>query len=132
MEIIYRADDGTEFENEKECREYECQTADFFAECANVHAYDDNGSPIHFNDYGFEDIEVPLQEISYIRFCTQKAIDVFQVQGVRCGLLAIEADIMRSIRVGERYYYDWDADEWVCLEDRYKELGKIADVFVDK
>jgi hypothetical protein len=30
MEIVYRADDGTEFYTEKACRDYELKTADFF------------------------------------------------------------------------------------------------------
>ena len=133
MEIIYRADDGTEFESEKECRDHELKTADFYEECVNVRAYDDNGAIINFRDYDMEDMESAFQDISYIQFGTQKAIDLFLDKGVgEFGLLDIESDLKRLVEVGERYFYDWEEDEWRCLEDKYKDLDKIAAVFEDK
>lgn len=129
MEIVYRADDGTEFETEKECRDYELKTADFFEECVNVQAYNDDGEIIDFKAYDMEDMGYAFENISYIQFHTQKAIDLFIEKGHDCGLLEIDEDIKRPIQIGERYFYDWDIDEWICLEDRYKELNKIAEVF---
>lgn len=129
MKVVYCADDGTEFETEQECRDYELKTADFFEECAHVHAYDDNEDVINFRDYEIENMENAFQDISFIQFDTQKAIDLFMEKGNDYGLLGIHEDIKRPVKVGERYFYDWDADEWVCLEDRQKELNKIAAVF---
>ena len=129
MRVTYIADDGTEFESEKECRDYELKTADFFEECAYVRAYDDDGDVIDFRNYDMECMENAFQDISFIQFHTQKAIDLFMEKGCDCGLLGISGDIKRPVKVYERYFYDWDRDEWACLEDRQKELDKIANRF---
>lgn len=130
MEIIYRADDGQEFETEKECRDYELKVTDFYAECANVCAYDDRKYLISFIGYDMEDMESAFQDISFIRFDTQKAIDLFLEKGIhQFGLLEIENDIHRPVKVGERYFYNWNTDKWECLEDRYEELDRIAELF---
>ena len=133
MEIVYRADDGTEFETEKACRDYELKTADFFEECVNVRAYNDDGTVIDFKDYDIDRMEDAFQDIWFIQFTTQKAIDLFLEKGQHeFGLLYIDEDIRRNVEIGERYFYDADKDEWVCLENRYNELDKIAAVFKDK
>lgn len=130
MRVAYYADDGTEFETEQECRNYELKTADFFEECVNVLAYNDYGRKINFNDFDMEDMENAFQDIWHIQFNTQKAIDLFcEIGQSNYGLLYIKNDIRREVQVGERYYYDTDKDVWCCLEDRYKELDKIAKVF---
>lgn len=129
MRVAYYADDGTEFETEQECRDYELKTANFFEECIHVRAYDDDGIAINFRNYDMEYMENAFQNISFIQFDTQKAIDLFMEKGRDCGLLAIDEDIKRPVKVGERYFYDWDADEWVCLEDKQKELDRIAHKF---
>ena len=131
MRVVYCADDGTEFETEQECRDYELKTADFFEECVNVRAYDDK-DVIDFNNYDMEHMENAFENISYIQFGTQKAIDLFLKKGQDFGLLDIEIDIGHSAKVGERYFYNWDTDNWVCLEDRYEELDKIARIFENK
>jgi hypothetical protein len=132
MKVVYCADDGTEFETEQECRDYEFELkrADFFEECVNVRAYDDNGNVVDFRDYDIECMEDAFQDIWFIQFTTQKAIDLFLEKGRHeFGLLYIDDDIHRDVKVGERYFYDTDKDEWVCLEDRQKELDKIANIF---
>lgn len=130
MRVVYYADDGTEFETEQECRDYELKTADFFEECVNVRAYDDNRNVVDFRDYDIECMEDAFQDIWFIQFTTQKAIDLFLEKGQHeFGLLYIDEDIHRDVKVGERYFYDTDKDEWVCLEDRQKELDKIANMF---
>ncbi len=133
MRVAYFADDGTEFETEKECRDYELKTADFFEECAHVLAYDDYGRKIDFNKFEMEDMENAFQDIWHIQFNTQKAIDLFiEIGQSNYGLLYIKDDIRREVQVGERYYYDTDEDVWRCLEDSYKELDKIAAIFKGK
>ena len=130
MEIIYRADDGTEFETEKECRDHELKTADFFEECANVFAYDDRENVVHFGDYDIENMDFAFNQIWFVQFATQKAIDIFLEKCQRdFGLLYINEDIRRDVKVGERYFYDVEKDKWVCLEDCYKKLDEIAEVF---
>ena len=80
-----------------------------------------------------ENMENAFQDIWYIQFNTQKAIDLFCEIGQRqYGLLYIKDDIRREVQVGERYYYDTEEDVWFCLEDRYKGLDKIAAIFENK
>ena len=133
MRVVYCADDGTEFDTEQECRDYELKTADFFAECANVLAYDDCGRKVHFNNFEMENMEDAFQDIWYVQFNTQKAIDLFcEIGQSQYGLLYIKDDIHREIQVGERYYYDGDKDVWRCVEDDLKAINKIADMFNNK
>lgn len=132
MEIIYRADDGTEFTSERECRDYELKTADLFKELENVKAYDFDGTPVDFSRYDLDHMEDAFQRIWHIQFNTEKAINVVIEHGKsQYGLLYIEDDLHRPVKVGERYYYNCDKDVWFCLEDKYKELDKIAETFTD-
>ena len=133
MEIIYRADDGTEFTSERECRDHELKTADLFKELENVKAYDFGGTPVDFSGYDLDHMEDAFQRIWHIQFNTEKAINVVIEHGKsQYGLLYIEDDLHRLVKVGERYYYNCDENAWLCLEDKYKELDKIAKVFEDK
>lgn len=132
MRVVYFADDGTEFDTEKECRDYELKTADFFEECANVRAYDDDRHIVNFEKYEMEYMENAFQEISFIQFNTQKAIDLFMEKGHECGLLEIEEDIKRHVKVGERYFYDWNEDEWRCLDDVLMYYSGISRIFTEE
>lgn len=130
MRVIYCADDGTTFETEKECRDYELKTADFIAECANVKAYDFDGTAVNFNEYDIEHMEDAFDKIWLVQFGTQKAIDLFLEKGKReFGLLYIDEDINGQVEVGKRYFYDAKDDVWMCLEDMQKELDEIAAIF---
>lgn len=134
MKVVYYADDGTEFETEDECREYEKKMANILIEFTNsIHAYDDNGKVINLNDYDTEEWEEAFEKITHIQFDTQKAIDCYLKHAIsEYGMLYIASDINREVKVGERYFYDWDADKWACLDDKQKALDKIASVFKNK
>jgi hypothetical protein len=130
MRIVYYADDGREFDTEAECRKYERRLSDLMFELQNgIHAYDDNGDEISFNNCELEWLEELFQDISYIKFDNKKAIDVFLMQAADIGLNKINEDLQRELIVGERYFYDWDKEKWVCLEDKQRELDKIARIF---
>lgn len=131
MKVIYYADDGTEFESEKKCREYERKISNILVEWKNsIHAYDNNRCIVDLEEHDAEAWVYAFESIEFIQFDTQKAIDCFMDYAIHeFGLVNIAADICRNVVPGERYFYDWDADEWVCLEDKQKELDKIADVF---
>lgn len=130
MRVVYYADDGTEFEFEDECREYERNLSFLLHELQNgIHAFDDNDKAIDFNNYEIDCLEDAFQNISYIKFDNQGAINAFKERANEFGLSDIEACLRRPLVVGERYFYDWDEDKWACLEDRQKELDKIAAVF---
>ena len=70
-----------------------------------------------------------FEQITYLQFDNQKAIYVFEEKANDFGIPCLRYDLLRPLVVGERYFYDWDTDEWVCLEDKQKELDKIANVF---
>lgn len=131
MRVAYFADDGTEFEFEKECREYEKRMSNILVEWKNsIHAYSYDGNIIDLEEWDVEELEYVFELINYIQFDTQKAIDCFMGYAIHeFGLVDIACDICRDVKPGERYFYDDYADEWICLEDKQKELDKIAAVF---
>jgi hypothetical protein len=129
MEVIYKANDGKVFETEEECLKYESQLDEIMSNLSHIHMYDEYGNEITL-DKNVEDWEYSLQDVAFIEFDTQKAIDCFASYAIsQFGLLDIEHDIRRDVEPGERYFYDWDQDAWRCLEDRYKKLNKIAQIF---
>ena len=133
MEIIYRADDGTEFESEQECHEYETNNAELFkAMRYEMLAYDDQGNILDLGNWDPIELEYAFEQISYITFETQNAIDLFTSKAKDFGLPYFKNGINRPLVVGERYYYDFKNDIWRCIEDEQKKLNEIADVFYDK
>lgn len=127
MRVAYYADDGTEFETEAECRKYEGKLDDLLHILKNkIHAFDDNEDVINFNA---DDLYYAFERISYLKFDSQNAIDVFMEKAINFGVPYLENGINRAIVVGEHYFYDWKEDVWHCLEDEQKKLDKIADVF---
>lgn len=130
MRVVYYADDGREFDTEEECRKYERRLSDLMFELQNgINAYDDDGHEISFCNCEIDWLEEWFGNIVYITFDNKKAIDVFLAQARDFGLNEIDCDIKRELVVGERYFYDWDHDKWTCLEDKQKELDKIAYMF---
>ena len=129
MKTVYVADDGTEFESEKECREYEKKITDLIYEFGySIHAYDEDGEPVELDDDP-ENWEDSFQKIEYIKFDSQKAIDVFLEQASSYGLCDITYDIKRQVKVGERYFYDWDEDAWISLDCLLERCNAIAKFF---
>lgn len=130
MRTIYVADDGTEFESEEKCREYEKKITDIFSEFGySIHAYDDDGDAIELDDDP-ENWEDSFQKIVYVKFDSQKAIDVFIEHAIHeYGLCDIEHDIKKKVKVGERYFYDWDKDTWRSLDSILEYYAELAEIF---
>ena len=77
MRVVYYADDGREFETELACRKYERRLSDLVYELQNgIHAFDDDGDVINFNNCEVAWLEDTFQNISYIKFDNQKAIEI--------------------------------------------------------
>ena len=130
MRVAYFAEDGTEFETESECIQYERKFSDLVHELQNgIHAYDEQGNFLDLGNWDMEDLEYAFEQITYIKFDNQKAIDVFVEKANDFGLPCFEHNIKRPLVVGERYYYSYDEDAWYCVEDKLKELGEIIDMF---
>ena len=135
MEIIYRADDGTEFESAEECREYENNATELMRALKNgVFAYDRDGNFIDFSEYGFDDLYNAFNSVFFVTFRNQEALDMFVVKANEdFGVPWFQDGLNKPLVVGEKYFYDHgDRECWVCLEDEQKKLNKIADVFTDK
>lgn len=131
MEIIYRADDGTEFESEKECRAYENKLSNLMHELRNgIFAYNHRRDRIGFNNVSIDDFESAFEQISYIKFDNQEAIDAFMEKADEIGCPYFENGINRPLVPGERYFYDGNKDKWFCVEDEQYKLDEIAIVFV--
>lgn len=127
MRVAYFADDGTEFESESECRQYERKLSDLLYELQNgIHAYDEDGDVIEFD---VDDLEYNFEQVTYIKFDNQKAIDVFMEKANDFGMPCFRHNIHRPLVVGERYYYSYDEDCWCCVEDKLKDLDNIIKVF---
>lgn len=130
MRTVYIADDGTEFDSEKECRAYERRLDNLLYELQNgIHAYDEQGNFLDLGNWDLEELEYAFELISYIKFDNQKAIDVFVEKAKDFGLPCFEHGIKRPLVVGERYYYNWHEDGWCCVENDLKNLEKIMKVF---
>lgn len=127
MRVAYFADDGTEFESESECRQYERKLSDLLYELQNgIHAYDEDGDVIEFDA---DDLEYNFEQVTYIKFDNQKAIDVFMEKANDFGMPCFRHNISRPLVVGERYYYSYDEDCWCCVEDKLKDIDNILQVF---
>ena len=133
MEVIYRADDGTEFNSEQECFEYETKSAELFDALKHeIFAYDHRGDFLDLGNWDPEDLEYAFDRISYITFTTQNAIDLFMSKANDFGQPYFENGINRQLVVGERYYYDEENEVWCCIEDKQRDLDELADIFTDK
>ena len=130
MQIIYKSDDGREFETEQDCREYENSTAKIIQTCIEeVDAYDGNGNRIYFSlidDAG--ELEEAFENIWYIKFKTQKAIDVFDDLVGEFEVPNLRED-MALVEVGKRYFFDSVDDCWKSVEGEQYRIDQRAMVF---
>lgn len=74
---IYIAEDGTEFDDEKECQDYERKSSISMANLQKyVHFFDKNGKEIHF-DSAMSDFEDAYSSCVYMRIDCTDIIDDF-------------------------------------------------------
>ena len=132
MKIIYKSDDGREFETEQDCREYENSTGKIIETCIEeIDAYESNGNRIYFSLIdNADELEEAFEDIWYIKFKTQKAIDMFddlvgefEVPNLRKGVAVVE--------INKRYYYDSIKDCWTSVESELYRINEYAKVFID-
>lgn len=127
MRVAYFADDGTEFESERECRQYERNLSDLLYELQNgVHAYDEDGDVIEFD---VDDLEYNFEQVTFIKFDNGRALDLFVQKANDFGMPCFRHNIDRPLVVGERYYYSYGEDCWCCVEDKLKDIDIIIQVF---
>lgn len=132
MKIIYRSDDGREFETEQECIDYEKRAGKLIEICIEeVDAYDSNGNRIYFSLIDNEDeLNEALSDIFYIKFKTQKAIDMFNALVGELEVPELGHDFA-VVEIDKRYFYDSKDDCWKSVEGELYRISQYANVFGD-
>lgn len=120
MEIIYRADDGTEFTNEQDCINHEnvesyiCDKKHFIAFNSDLEPYDITP----------DRIEGVLEMMEYFICLTDEAVTAFDTLYKRYGF-CFPAEGLKA-----RTYYGWEVeniDQWDAFSDVWEELNKKID-----
>ena len=120
MEIIYRANDGTEFTNEQDCISYEnrmnclCDKKNFIAFNSNLESY--NMAP--------NEIESTLEMMEYFVCLTDEAVVALNSMFDCIGYCAPTDGIKVLI------YYGWEVenpDQWDAFPDVWEEFNKRFD-----
>ncbi len=117
MEIIYRANDGTEFTNEQDCVNYENRTNCL---CDKKHfiAFDSNLEPY---DITPDKIEGMLEMMEYFVCLTDEAVAAFNSMCEQTGICAP----MNGIKV--LTYYGWgveNSEQWDAFPDVYNAFNE--------
>lgn len=107
MKVIYEAKDGTQFNTETECREYEHRHCALF-DLHNFVAADSKGNPVPADGYGYSP-----DDFDYFCCFTEKAVEdckeLFHENGIRFNF---------AIEPNKVYHYNYDEDIWQPLSER--------------
>ena len=110
MEIIYRANDGTEFTNKQDCIDYENVTGCL---CDKKHFIAFNGDLKPY-DITLDDIEHVLEIMEYFVCLTDEAVNAFNSMYEQIGF-CIPDDGVKVLT-----YYGWEVenpDQWDAFPD---------------
>ena len=120
MEIIYRANDGTEFTDEQDCVNYEdrmnclCDKKHFIAFSSNLEPY----------DIAPDSIEGVLERMEYFVCLTDEAVAAFESMYDHMGCYAPVDEVKVNT------YYGWEVtipDQWEALPDVWEAINKEID-----
>ena len=117
MEIIYRANDGTEFTNEQDCINYE-NAANCLYDKKHFIAFNNNLEPYDITPNNIEDI---FEMMEYFVCLTDEAVAAFNSMCEQTGICAP----MNGIKV--LTYYGWgveNSDQWDAFPDVYNALNE--------
>ena len=116
MEIIYRAFDGKEFDDEEECLNYELKVkTENFTKSNHLAFFDEEGNRINIS------IFKALNEAEFMSISTENAFEIVERVGNKfcleypsdCGL----------------WQWDDDHDKWVTVDYKIEELTKILNLY---
>ena len=121
MKVIYEAKDGTQFDLEEECREYEHRHCALF-DLHNFVAADSKGNPVPADGYGYSP-----DDFDYFCCFTERAIEdckeLFRENGIRFNF---------AIEPNKVYHYNYDKEVWQPLSERldylHSELGRLSTI----
>ena len=117
MEIIYRANDGTEFTNEQDCINYE-NVANCLCDKKHFIAFDSNLEPY---DITPDRIEGVLEMMEYFVCLTDEAVAAFDSAYKEAGFCAPVDEIKVNT------YYGWEVenpDQWDAFPDVYNAFNE--------
>ena len=117
MEIIYRANDGTEFTNEQDCINYE-NVANCLCDKKHFIAFDSNLEPYDITPNNIEDT---LEMMEYFVCLTDEAVAAFNLVCEQTGICAP----MGEVKV--LTYYGWEVenpDKWDAFPDVYNAFNE--------
>lgn len=112
MKVIYEAKDGTQFDMEEECRDYERRKSALY-DITHFIAIDKDGNPVPADGYGYSP-----DDFDY--FCC------FTEEGVKaCEEFFYENGIHRdfALEPNKVYHYNYEKDEWRPLSERLEYLS---------
>ena len=120
MEIIYRANDGTEFTDEQDCVNYENRMSCL---CDKKHfiAFDSNLVPYDITPDGIEGV---LEMMEYFVCLTDEAVAAFESMYDHMGFCAPVDEVKVNT------YYGWEVenpDQWDAFPDVWEEFNKRFD-----
>ena len=120
MEIIYRANDGTEFTDEQDCVNYENRMSCL---CDKKHfiAFNSDFEPYDITQNSIEDV---LEMMEYFICLTDEAVAAFDSAYKEAGFCAPVDEIKVNT------YYGWEVaniDQWDALPDVWEAINKEID-----
>lgn len=128
--VTYIADDGTEFDYEDECRDYE-MAQEILPLFENVQMWDDCENPIA-TPTDWEEIENALEELHYIRGSgVEELWDAIYNADLENQMLDYESfrSEVESADATDLLMFDGDADCWVNVNYLFDEYRKILKNF---
>lgn len=124
MEIIYRADDGTEFYDESDCERYE-EIQRLSEMKLTSRFWDRKGRPMEI-----EDLAETVENAYYAELATDEEaafIDSYVYERVDCCIFE-DGDEPRA----GRYYYDTYYEVWKNIEELNKKYKEVLEIFGEK
>ena len=132
MKVIYYADDGTEFNNESACLEYErFHNEETERRLSEIHAFNEQGKKIklgdNLQDYNMEDM---IRDTVCIMFDTREAWDFFNKQQDYYGYDCIKYTAL--YRDEELYIYEDRFESWIPAKSSMEYYQKMLEKFMER
>ena len=121
MKVIYEAKDGTQFNTEEECRDYERRHSALY-DITRFIATDKDGNPVPADGYGYSP-----DDFDYFCCFTEDSVKA-------CEEFFRENCIPLSFKLepNKVYYYDYNKEVWQPLSEKLSylrhELARVSDI----
>lgn len=116
MKVIYEAQDGTQFDTEEECQDYERRNSALY----DIHSFiatDKDGNHVLADGYGYSP-----DDFDYFCCFTEDAVkaceEFFRENGIRFNF---------AIEPNKVYHYNYEREVWQTLSEKLKDLSHELD-----